>query len=874
MRDIPDSLRVVIPITKLLPPDTQDTIRRPALVEHLHQLILTHRLILISAPAGSGKTTLAADLVRFGADLKVGWLSLDEGDADPQLSLLGIMLAILPEVEDELIQMVNQGHMSAHQVANLLINHLHQNATHHFVLILDDFHLLGNPDIHQFMDYFIERLPSHAHVLATTRYDPPLSLPKLRARGELAELRLDSLLFKRGEVDEFLNHLLNLNIPDTLLEQLIEKTEGWIAGLRLLALSLVHIDRDRRVQYINQLAQNDRYVFELLAQEVLAQQSEDIHRFLLETSILDELTLELCQAVTQQSAVAEIIHELHRNNLFLTSMGDGSYRYHALFQDFLRQQAQTAIPDMLPLLHLRAAAAHKTPGKQIRHYLAAQSWDNVVTVINRYGKQIIEQSNRKLVQQWLDALPEAVLDSSGWLIYIKGALAYHRGEFAAAMHAFEAAEAKFRQEGNSEGVFEAIIMHNASNYDQEDLQSQLDYLRRVKPHITTDSQRLVIELMMAWTYLYEAQRSKAAEHFLLTLDLVKRTPDKLGFVGFQIAAPLALAFDKLTYLYARLHELIQYFGRDTHVFTATSQSILAYIAFWQGDLSQSKTWLARSDATWERLGGVNEVHSTIQNYLHLIIALLEGRDKVIDRLTFEARDRASGTLHMAMRRARWAWLRGDKDETRYILDQMHSLETTDQSRNAGVYRLSIEALLALDDADFEKLEPTILHYVQRQRDSRSFYSLFVHDLRMTLAYCYLKLGLDEAALETIRAIMNHYAPMSVPGRLAQEGGFASPLMEYAIAHNLHPNFAQSVLAMIHSVHEPQPVKIPETGETLTAREAEVLQMLIDGASNRDIAQACAISIPTVKTHVSRILQKLHVSSRTQAVAKAHELRLF
>jgi LuxR family transcriptional regulator, maltose regulon positive regulatory protein len=873
MAEIPPYLKTILPVTKLHPPGGQHTIKRATLVEHLRQLVLAHRLTLVSAPAGAGKTTLAADLAQSADDLTVGWLSLDDGDNDAQL-LLAIMLVTLPDIDDELIQLVSQGHIATQQIANLLVNHLDQNSAQHFVLILDDLHLLGSPDIHRFLDYMIERLPAHAHILATTRYDPPLSLAKLRARGELAEVRLDMLRFNRAEVDELLNHLLRLNIPDDLLDQMLERTEGWIAGLRLLALSLENIDTDRRATYISELTQNDRYVFELLAQEVLAQQSEDIRRFLLETSILDELTPELCQAVTQQHDIVEVLHELHRQNLFLVSVGDGTYRYHALFQDFLRQQMQIVMPDVVPQLHLRAAAACTMPGKKIQHYIAAQSWDDVISVIDRFGKQVIEQSNRKLVQQWLDALPDSAQNLSGWTIHIKGVLAYHRGEFESAMQTFEAAEAKFRQEGNTEGVFEAILMHNAANENDDHLETQLEYARRAEPFVTNDRQRLYIELMMAWAYLFEGYRSEAEQHFLTTMRLIERLPESLEFVGFQIAPPVALAFADVALLKAGLTRLLNRFELDNRVLGATTHIVLAQVALWLGDLEQARAALDRSRTIWKRLGGATHLHKRFVNWMRIQLALIAGDDDSVDRLSRDARDRPMGVMNYAMMRARWSWLRGDAVEARYILTNMPSQESLAGLLVEGVYRLSVQALLDAQDARaFRETETLLVDAIRRQQHGRYSYSLFCTDLRVTLAYCYYLNGETDLSLETMAQVLRDYEQMNLPGRVAQEGPLVEPLLKLAVENQVCADFAQRALAILQVGQPSGPVSIPGTHETLTPREVEVLRLIVDGVSNRAIAETLVIAEPTVKTHITRILGKLNARSRTEAVARVRELRL-
>jgi LuxR family maltose regulon positive regulatory protein len=611
-----------------------------------------------------------------------------------------------------------------------------------------------------------------------------------------------------------------------------------------------------------------------LAQEVLAQQEEAVRQFLLETSILDELTPELCQAVTQQSDTIEILHELHRHNLFLVSVGDGSYRYHALFQDFLHQQAQAALPDMLPLLHLRAAAAYTLPGKKVQHYIAAQSWDNVISVIDRFGKQMIEQSNRKLVQQWLDALPDSAQNLSGWAIHIRGVLAYHRGEFESAMQTFEAAEAKFRQEGNTEGIFEAILMHNAANENDDHLETQLEYARRAEPFITNDRQRLYTELMMAWAYLFEGYRSESEQHFLTTMRLIERLPESLEFVGFQIAPPVALAFADVALLKAGLTRLLNRFELDNRVLGATTHIVLAQADLWLGDLEQVRSALDRSIAIWERLGGATHLHKRFVNWMRVQLALIAGDDDSVERLTRDARDSPMSAMNCAMMRARWSWLRGDAVEARYILTNMPSQESLSDLLVEGVYRLSVQALLDAQDARaFRETETLLIQAIQRQQHGRYFYSLFCTDLRVTLAYCYYLNGGSDLSLETMAQVLRDYEQMNLPGRVAQEGAFVEPLLHLAVKNRVYSDFAQRVLAILHVSQPSGPVSIPGTHETLTPREAEVLRLIVDGASNRAIAEALVIAEPTVKTHITHILGKLNARSRTEAIARVRELRL-
>lgn len=868
-------LELQVPATKLRPPDTQVTIEREVLTAKLHDMVLSHQLTLISAPAGSGKTTIVADLVRSTENFHTCWLSLDDNDNDLQSFLLVIVLTIFPDIENELLHMIYEGQVSSQQVATLLVNRLDASADElPTVIVLDDLHELTDSAILEFLDYFIEYAPKHVHLIIITRYDPAISLAKLRARNALAEIRLDTLRFDHHEVDTMINGLLNLDISDTLIEQMLERTEGWVAGIRLLSLSLSKIDISERQPYIENLARRDRYVFDLLAEEVLFQQPNEIRVFLLQTAILDELTPELCDAVTGQTDSHAKLAELHRNNLFLVSIGNGAYTYHALFRDFLLEQLHHYHPHRIPELHHLAANAYKEPTRKIHHFLIAENWDAAIPLISQHGRQLMEHSNRNIVLRWLEALPEQYQADDGWIIYLKGMMLYHKGDLIRTTEHMQEAEAWFQQRGDSEGIFEAIVMQSAASEDDHDLEHELDYAIRLEPHITNDSQRMIHEFILAWCYLYHARRSKASEHFDQVLTLLESVPEKLGFVGFQLGTTMLLVFDNLSFFQTRLQNLIDMFDLDTHVFHAAARCLYAMIAFWQGDLSLARQELDASLAIWNKLGGINSMHRFLQEHIPAIIALTENDNTQIDQLTAAYRNIPPHYMNLAVLRARWAWLHGDKTEARYILDHFPPYKDMDDSLVGRPYYLSIDALLALDEGRFEAVEPRLIEYAQHQHNSYSFYSLFMLDLRVTLAYCYLQIGLQQEALPLIRDLLRDYSTLNVPGRMAQEGGFVDPLIELAIRHNIYSDFAQRVLAIRQPLHEFMPIDIAETGETLTAREVEVLQLIMDGASNQQIADTCVISIPTVKTHVSRILQKMNVASRTQASAKARELRLF
>jgi LuxR family maltose regulon positive regulatory protein len=322
--------------TKLHPPLLrEDVIPRPRLLAALRQALTSHPLTLLSAPAGYGKTTLLADfgfrISDFGIHNlqsairnRLAWLTLDEEDNDPA-RFLAYLIAALQRLNpacgttaQTLLASLTNPSAEARRIIGVLINDVLETLPDPFALILDDLHLITQPTIYAALDYLLERLPPQMHLAVGTRGDPPLALARLRARGQVAELRLADLRFTDDEATLFLNEKLHLGLSPDDLAALQARTEGWPVGLRLLASSLDRIPTPAdRTAFITDLAQTDRYVFDFLAEEVLNRQEPDVRAFLLETSILSELTPTLCQAVTGRTDAGTLLEDLDRRSLFL-----------------------------------------------------------------------------------------------------------------------------------------------------------------------------------------------------------------------------------------------------------------------------------------------------------------------------------------------------------------------------------------------------------------------------------------------------------------------------------------------------------------------------------------------------------------------------
>ena len=367
--------------TKLyVPPARPKVVNRPHLIARLNDGLLAGRapgVTLISAPAGFGKTTLASEWVA-SCGRPAAWLSLDENDNDPAGFLtyfISALQTISPKLGAGMLGLLQSPQPPpTESILTALLNEI-TTIRDNFVLVLDDYHLIDAKPVDTALTFLVEHLPPQMHLVIATREDPDLSLARLRARGQLTELRAADLRFTPSEAAEFLNQVMGLDLSTEEVAFLETRTEGWIAGLQLAALSMR--GREDVHGFIRAFAGDDRYIVDYLVEEVLGREPERVRSFLLQTSILDRLSGPLCDAVTDQQEGQMMLEAMERSNLFVVPLDDKRhwFRYHHLFADVLHAHLMEERPDQVPVLHLRASEwyEHKgSPADAIRHALAAR----------------------------------------------------------------------------------------------------------------------------------------------------------------------------------------------------------------------------------------------------------------------------------------------------------------------------------------------------------------------------------------------------------------------------------------------------------------------------------------------------------------------
>ena len=407
--------------TKLyIPPVQPELVPRPHLIERLN-VGLHRKLGLVSAPAGFGKTTLLSEFTAR-CHRPVAWLSLDQGDNDPTrfwTYFVAALQTIRADMGQALLASVRSSQPAAIEAfLTALINEITASNSVPFALVLDDFHMILDEQVHDGITFLLDHLPSQMHLIFSGRADPPWPLARLRARGEMVELRSDDLRFTQEETAAFLDELMNLDLLPEDISALQERTEGWIAGLQMAALSMR--GRGDVSGFIKAFTGSHRFILDYLVEEVLDRQSGEVQAFLLRTSILERMTAPLCDALTGRDDSQAVLSRLDRENLFIVPLDDERrwYRYHHLFADLLRGRLKQSDPGLESALHGRASEWFERQGaigESVSFALASGEFERVARLVTGNALALMEHSQLMTVRRQLEALPREAVLSRPWL---------------------------------------------------------------------------------------------------------------------------------------------------------------------------------------------------------------------------------------------------------------------------------------------------------------------------------------------------------------------------------------------------------------------------------------------------------------------------
>src|SRR5687768_2828283 len=491
--------------TKLhLPRPRPGLVARPRLLARLNEG-MGQELVLVCTPAGFGKTTLLAEWVRAG-QRPVGWLSLDEADNDPARFWRHVAAAldpVLPGVAERVTALLGSPPASFEGPVTALVNELAELAEE-VVLVLDDYHLIQAPAVHASVEFLLEHLPPSLRLVLASRADPPLSLARLRGRGQLAELRQADLRFTPQEARELLGATVGAELPEVAVAALGNQTEGWAAGLQLAALSLQ--GRSDIAEFVDGFSGGHRYVLDYLTEEVLDRQPPQLRTFLLESSVLERLCSPLCEAVTGRDDSQQLLEQVERANLFLVPLDDvrGWWRYHHLFADLLRDRLQQQWPERVPELH-RAAAGwcerHGLVDEAIRHARAAGDPSWAARLVEQHFEAVIGRREDATLRRWLETLPAEVVRSRPRLCLLQAFWALIGSRVKAVEQLLDDAERAFFDAG--EEPYEPAVGRSASLV--ANVPAAIARLRAGVAHLRGDAEQTILFARRALAELDEGE---------------------------------------------------------------------------------------------------------------------------------------------------------------------------------------------------------------------------------------------------------------------------------------------------------------------------------------------------------------------------------
>jgi LuxR family maltose regulon positive regulatory protein len=865
--------------------------------------------VLVSAPAGFGKTTLLTEWLtaaRTDGTL-VAWLSLDQRDDDPATFwtyLVSALRTAAPEVGAESLALLRSPQSSTDAVLATLLNEL-QTVPDELVLVLDDFHAIETGDVHEGVAFLLDHLPSQIHLVIATRVDPPLPLARLRARGQLVEVRADDLRFGPDEAATYLGDVMGLTLTAGQVAALEGRTEGWIAALQLAALSMQ--GRDDVASFVAGFAGDDRFVVDYLVEEVLQRQPEQVRSFLLQTSVLSRLTGPLCDAVTGQDGGKAMLEALERGNLFLVPLDDRRrwYRYHHLFGEVLRARLLDEDPSRVRALNVRASDWYERDGDRsaaIDHALAAEDFERAAELVERAMPAMSQARQEATLRRWFEALPDE-------LFGVRPVLAV--------------------------GYVGALM----STGDVRGVEPRLRDAERWLDTSTGVSQR------------------PAADMVVVDRDAFRRLPTETT----MYRAGLALLSGDVAGTLTHAQRALDLAGPDDHLGRGAAESLIG-LAHWQtGDLETAHRWYSEGMATLGRAGRRSDEVGGAITLADLRVAqgrLREAMSYYERGLQVATEDaavvlRGAADMHVGMaalfrehndldaarrhlsigselgdsaglpqNRYRWrvetAWLRQIDGDDAGALDLLAQAERVYGSDYSPEVR-PIPAVRARMWVTQGRLDDALAWVRERglsAEDDLGFLREYEHiTLARTLLARYATEGsqgsLDDAArllLRLLRAAeegrrggsvleilvlqaLALHAQGDVPGALASlrralalaepegyvrmfvdEGVPMATLLQAMTTQGDAPAYVRRLLVALGL---PQDTTRVDQGliDPLSPRELDVLRLLGTHLDGPDIARQLFVSLNTVRTHTKNIYAKLGVNNRRSAVRRGEELDL-
>jgi LuxR family maltose regulon positive regulatory protein len=890
------------------------SVPRPRLLARLAGGI-GHGVTIVCTPAGFGKTTMLGDWARRGR-WPTAWLSLDAGDNDPARFWRYVAAAldrVRPGLREQAAALLGgQQEPPLEAVVTAVINQLSQPGEAVEVkLILDDYHLIEAATVHRSVAFLLDWLPPALRLVLATRADPPLPLARLRARGQLAELRADDLRFTLGETAAFLREATGLDLPAASVTALQDRTEGWAAGVQLAALSLR--GQSDPAGFVASFAGSHRYVLDYLTEEVLAGQSEQVVRFLLETSVLDRMCGPLCDAVTGRAGSQALLEEVERANLFVVPLDEVRrwWRYHHLFADLLRARLAHEQPERLPGLHHAAAAWHEKCGfadDAVRHAGAAGEVGWAAQLVERHAEALLRRGEAATLGRWLSSLPAECVRARARLCLVEAVSAVRGGRVEAGEPLLAAAERAFAVTGDephepSVGRALSVLANVPASIAflraelarlRGDAARSVAYDQQALMHLSQDD--WLLRCLVAWNLAvtdWLRGRLAQAEHALADVTAELRAAGE-GYLAMVVCYDLGL----VQRAQGRLGAALRTYQQALEAASPAGQQLppagmahagLAQVLYERDELDAALEHATRGVALCRQLAYTRPLAAG----LGVLARIRQSQGDLAGALEAIGQAERAGLSTQVTALLNpvpvWrAWLQLARGEVasadRWARGRGLGVDDQPSYPRESEY-LVLARLLLAEHAPGRALRLLAQLHAQAAAQQRAGSAVEVCALQalahaagggqaaaLTALAEALSLGAPEGY---IRVFANEGLPMArLLGRLAaawRAGEIAQPA---AVA----PRYLDRLARALQPGGRAAPGTTRDTAaagliEPLSDRELQVLKLLAAGRSNQQIADELVVVLDTVKKHVGHILGKLGAANRTQAVARARAVGL-
>jgi LuxR family maltose regulon positive regulatory protein len=864
------------------------------------------KLTLVSAPAGFGKTTaVVAWLQSRPSGEAVAWLSLDETDNQPAMFWAHVIAALQDAVARTgapPLGISEQGEQPDHLVPGAIVNAL-AALPGSLELVLDDYHVVEQPVVHAGVTFLLEHLPPNVHVVMTTRADPPLPLARLRAQGELVEIRAADLRFTADEIAAYLNGAMALGLSVADVAALGDRTEGWVAALQLAALSIE--GREDVAGFIAGFAGTDRYVFDYLVEEVLQRQPETVRQFLLETCFLNRLSGPLCDAVTGRSGSREMLDALYRANLFLVPLDDRRewYRYHHLFADVLETQLGAAPRELLRASRRRASGWYEAQGERteaIRYALAAEDFERAAELIELaiFGMQRMRQE--LTIRAWMSALPQAAVRKRPVLgIALAGVLA-SLGEFEGLevrLQDVERGFAAITAAGDTmpKGIAVAdrtqlprvpglVELYRAAlSQVRGDLAAGVRHAERVLELAPSDDHlaRAAAASLLGIAYWSEGKLELARARWTEGREGLMRAGHVADTLGVSIAlGDINLALGRLreaTHIFEQALEASAAERGPVLRGTADIHTGLALVLRERSELEAARRHLLASAELGKGAGLPQNPYRwrVADSLLRQDEGDLDGaRASIEEAVRVYAADMFPNVRPVAATRARILLAQNRYDEAARWRRDVGLAPDDALSFMREYEHITLARLLLAEDlkggaGTGARALPLLRRLLEAAEAGGRNGSII--ELSILLAIASRPAGIEEALKHLARAL-SLAAPEGYVRTFVDEGPSMEALLKAAAKRQIDAEYANRLLAAFGPA-QPKPRMHPELIEALSERELDVLRLLGSDLGGPEIARELAISENTMRTHTKNIYEKLGVNSRRAAVSRAEELQL-